>query len=319
MGRGQDPRAAQDAQQTVQQGPPGYGPPAAPYGQQPPAPYGQQPPAPHGQWPAPQPYAAPGSGPVAHGGGPVAHGQPEYFGDGGYGPQGPGYAPYDTRDNDPGHTQQFSVGDVPDGYGPDGGRYAEGGTYRAGEPSAPPAGPRLPWKQLLSGIVLRPTPTFWQMRDHPVWAPALIVAFCYGLLAVFGFDKARADVLNATLGNSIPWVLITAVMFIVGSLILGAVTHTMARQLGGDGAWQPTVGLSMLIMAIPDVPRLLFAMFLGGDSTLVQILGWATWLATGYLLTSMVSKSHDLPWPKALGAAAIQLVALLALVKLGTL
>ncbi|MCK7625472.1 YIP1 family protein [Streptomyces sp. RS10V-4] len=311
MGRGQDPRAAQDAPQTVQQGPPGYGPPAAPYG--------QQPAAPHAPWqPAPQPYAAQG--------GPVAHGQPEYFGDGGYEPQGPAYAPYDARDNAPGHTQQFSVGDVPDPYGPGGGgpgggddRYAEGGTYRAGGPSAVPAGPRLPWKQLLSGIVLRPTPTFWQMRDHPVWAPALLVAFGYGLLAVFGFDKAREDVLNATLGNSIPWVLITAVMFIVGSLILGAVTHTMARQLGGDGAWQPTVGLSMLIMAIPDVPRLLFAMFLGGDSTLVQILGWATWLATGYLLTSMVSKSHDLPWPKALGAAAIQLVALLALVKLGTL
>jgi hypothetical protein len=33
----------------------------------------------------------------------------------------------------------------------------------------------------------------------------------------------------------------------------------------------------------------------------------------------MVSKSHDLPWPKALGASAIQLVALLALIKLGTL
>lgn len=167
--------------------------------------------------------------------------------------------------------------------------------------------------------MLRPDATFWQMRDHQVWAPALIVTFVYGVLAVFGFDKAREDVLNATLSNIIPWVLITAVMFIVGSLILGAVTHTMARQLGGDGAWQPTIGLAMLIMTISDAPRLLFAMFLGGDSTLVQVLGWLTWLATGYLLTSMVSKSHDLPWPKALGAAAIQLVALLALVKLGTL
>uniref|UniRef100_UPI00117CDC19 Yip1 family protein n=1 Tax=Streptomyces angustmyceticus TaxID=285578 RepID=UPI00117CDC19 len=182
-----------------------------------------------------------------------------------------------------------------------------------------PAGPRLHWKQLLSGIVLRPDATFWQMRDHAVWAPALLVTFVYGLLAVFGFDKAREDVLNATLSNSIPWVAITAVMFIIGSLILGTVTHTLARQLGGDGAWQPTIGLAMLIMTISDAPRLLFAMFLGGDSTLVQVLGWLTWLATGYLLTSMVSKSHDLPWPKALGASAIQLVALLALLKLGTL
>ncbi|MFJ5680032.1 Yip1 family protein [Streptomyces sp. NPDC093097] len=303
MGRGRDGRPAQDGQQVGQQGPPGYGPPA-PGGQQP-----QQ-----GQWPAaPQSYAGPQE-------------QPEYFGDGGYQAQGPSYAPYDSHNNVAGHTQQFSVGEVPDAYGAYGdgpgrgdGQYAEGGTYRAGEATAPPAGPRLPWKELLSGIVLRPTATFWQMRDHALWGPALIVTFLYGLLAVFGFDKAREDVLNATLGNSIPWVLITSVMFVVGGLILSAVTHTMARQLGGDGSWQPTIGLAMLVMTIPDVPRLLFAMFLGGDSPLVQILGWATWLATGYLMTSMVSKSHDLPWPKALGAASIQLVALLALVKLGTL
>ncbi|MGW7574153.1 Yip1 family protein [Streptomyces sp. NPDC054765] len=318
MGRGRADRPAQNGQQG-QQGQ------QTPYGQQ--GPYGQQPPPPHGQWQqapqqAPQQYGAgPQGQPQPHG----QYGEPEYFGDGGYQPQQQSYAPY-SNDNNAGHTQQFSVGDTPDAYGPPpgpydspDGEYASGGTYRAGQASAPPAGPRLHWKQLLSGIVLRPDATFWQMRDHAVWAPALIVTLVYGLLAVFGFDKARADVLNATLSNSIPWVLITAVMFIIGSLILGAVTHTLARQLGGDGAWQPTVGLSMLIMNISDAPRLLFAMFLGGDSTLVQVLGWLTWLACGYLLTSMVSKSHDLPWPKALGASAIQLVALLALLKLGTL
>lgn len=311
MGRGRDARPAQNGQQG-QQGQ------QAPYGQQ--GPYGQQPPPPHGQWQqAPQPQYG-GQQPQPHG----QHGEPEYFGDGGYHPP-QSYAPY-ANDN-PGHTQQFSVGEAPDAYGTQPGgydngpdaAYAAGGTYRAGQTTAPPAGPKLHWKQLLSGIVLRPDATFWQMRDHAVWAPALLVTFVYGLLAVFGFDKAREDVLNATLSNSIPWVLITAVMFIIGSLILGTVTHTMARQLGGNGAWQPTIGLAMLIMTITDAPRLLFAMFLGGDSTLVQVLGWLTWLATGYLLTSMVSKSHDLPWPKALGASAIQLVALLALLKLGTL
>ncbi|MCC3779854.1 Yip1 family protein, partial [Streptomyces sp. UNOB3_S3] len=186
-------------------------------------------------------------------------------------------------------------------------------------PVQPPPGPRLHWKDLLSGIVLRPSATFWQMRDHQVWAPALIVTFVYGLLAVFGFEKARADVLRASFADVLPAVLITGVIMVVAGLILGAVTHTLARQLGGDGIWQPTVGLSMLIMSITDAPRLLFAMFLGGDSTLVQVLGWATWLAAGALLTSMVSKSHDLPWPRALGASAIQLVALLSLIKLGTL
>ncbi|MFC5719597.1 Yip1 family protein [Streptomyces gamaensis] len=286
---------------------------------------------------------------------PSAHGEPEYFGEpAGPAPGGPypgqgqphphaprgAYTPRPQGDA-PGHTQQFGVGESPDAYGPYGtgggthggpgpGPYPprdpyddgwhDSGTYQAGaQPPAPPVGPRPHWKELLSGIVLRPNATFWQARDHAVWGPALIVTFVYGLLAVFGFDKARSDVLNATLSNSIPWVLITGVIVVVSGLILGAVTHTLARQLGGDGIWQPTVGLSMLIMSITDAPRLLFAMFLGGDSGFVQLLGWATWLAAGWLFTSMVSKSHDLPWPKALGASSIQLIALLSIIKLGTL
>ncbi len=151
-----------------------------------------------------------------------------------------------------------------------------------------------------------------------MWGPALIVTFLYGLLAVFGFDGARNDAINATLANAVPIVLTTAVAMVLSSFVLGVVTHTLARQLGGDGAWQPTVGLSMLVMSLTDAPRLVFAMFAGGDATFVQVLGWATWVAAGAGLTLMVSKSHDLPWPKALGASAIQLVALLSIVKLGT-
>ncbi|MFD7339825.1 YIP1 family protein [Streptomyces violascens] len=239
--------------------------------------------------------------------------EPEYFGDPYYQDQGQpqGYAPaQDPYANNPGHTQAFSVGEDP---------YGDGATYRAGAVTAPPSGPRLHWKELVSGIVMRPGPTFWQMRDYPVWGPALIITFLYGMLAIFGFDKAREDVISTTLSKAVPVVLTTGVVFVAGGLILGAVTHTLARQLGGDGAWQPTVGLSMLIMSLTDAPRLLLALFLGGDNSVVQILGWATWLAAGALFTSMVSKSHDLPWPKALGASAIQLIALLSLIKLGTI
>ncbi|WP_078871636.1 Yip1 family protein [Streptomyces caatingaensis] len=315
MGRGGDPNgpdAARQGRHPGQQAP--YGGPA----------YGGGP----GPGHAPGGYGAPQPQWQARPGG---QDEPEYFG-----PQG-GHDPYGRPGDSPGHTQQFGIGDAPDAYGAPAGRghdgYGNGGygdgaygddgygdaqTYGAQAP-APPPGPRLHWKDLLTGVVLRPSATFWQMRDHALWGPALIVTFVYGLLAVFGFDKAREDVLNATLANSFPLVLTAGVLVLVSALIMGAVTHTLARQLGGDGLWQPTIGLSMLIMSITDAPRLVLAVFLGGDNTLVQLLGWATWLLAGYLLTSMVSKSHDLPWPRALGASAIQLVALLSLIKLGTL
>ncbi|MFE3666829.1 Yip1 family protein [Streptomyces sp. NPDC059164] len=317
IGRGRDNRTPQQPQQQRQQ----------PYGgQAPQPPYGAQP------WPtaggpgngaAPPPYGTPQGAPYGnggyaghgqqggqghgghHGGGHGGHGEPEYFGDPYAEP-----APHDPYANNPGHTQAFRVDEDP---------YGEGNTYRAGSAPAQPAGPRLRWKELLSGIVTRPGPTFWQMRDYPVWGPALVVTFLYGLLALFGFDQARDEAINATISTAIPYVLFTGVGFVIGGLVLGAVTHTLARQLGGTGSWQPTVGLSMLIMSMTDAPRLLFAVFLGGENSLVQIVGWLTWLAAGALFTSMVSKSHDLPWPKALGASAIQLIALLSIIKLGTI
>ncbi|GHE10621.1 membrane protein [Streptomyces alanosinicus] len=255
-----------------------------------------------------QPYGRPGQ---SHGyPGPAGDG-PEYFGDdAGYPAGAAGHDPYAA--NNPGHTQAFSIDEAAD--------YTQGATYQAGSTAAPaaPLGPPLHWKQLLKGIIFSPDQTFLRMRDYTMWAPALIVTFLYGLLAVFGFDGARKDAIGATLSNAVPIVLITAVVMVLGLFILGVVTHTLARQIGGDGAWQPTVGLSMLITALTDAPRLIVAMFFGGDASFVQLLGWATWIGAGALLTLMVSRSHDLPWPKALGASAIQLIALLSIVKLGT-
>ncbi|MGY3681068.1 Yip1 family protein [Streptomyces sp. TE33382] len=318
IGRGRDNRTPQQPQQHPQQQP--YG------GQAPQPPYGRQSWPPAGGNGAP-PYGAPqgapyngghgghgggyGGGHGGHGqqGGPGngahGHGEPEYFGDPYQEP--PHQDPYA---NSPGHTQAFSINEDP---------YSDAGAYQAGQAPAQPAGPRLPWKDLLTGMVMRPGPTFWQMRDYPVWGPALIVTFLYGLLAIFGFDQARDEAINATISTAVPYVIITGIGFVIGGLVLGAVTHTLARQLGGNGSWQPTVGLSMLIMSITDAPRLLFALFLGGENSLVQVIGWITWLAAGALFTSMVSKSHDLPWPKALGASAIQLIALLSIIKLGTI
>lgn len=353
IGRGRDNRTSGQQRPGPAQGPGQRqygGPQQAPYGASRPTP----PHAPRQQHGGPPQAPSSGRGgqqwPQAGGG----HGEPEYFGDpygrgqggqpsggqgyghdqgygqgpaqghsqGQYGQGGQGYAqgqgaqgqgaprdPY-TAQNNPGHTQAFSIGEDP---------YSQGGVYHAGQPAAPPTGPRLHWKELLSGIVLRPSPTFLRMRDYPMWGPALIVSFLYGLLAIFGFDGAREDVIDATITTAIPYVLTTGVAITLSAFILGVVTHTVARQLGGDGAWQPTVGLSMLIMTITDAPRLVVAIFAGGDAPFVQILGWITWILAGVLFTNMVNKSHDLPWPKALAASAIQLIALLSIIKLGTI
>lgn len=329
IGRGgRDDRTPQ-GQQQAQQGP-SYGRPGPSSGRRGPSSYGQGPQGPgqgagrpsYGYPPAPQqPYpqqggyprqSYPQQSPYPQQGRPYGHqgradDGPEYFDDGYAGGVPDPYAA-----NNPGHTQAFSIDEAAD--------YTQGATYQAGSAAAPaaPLGPPLHWKELLRGIVLAPDQTFLRMRDYTMWAPALIVTFLYGLLAVFGFDNARKEAIGATLSNAVPIVLITAVVMVLGLFVLGVVTHSLARQLGGDGAWQPTVGLSMLITALTDAPRLVFAMFLGGDAGFVQILGWATWLAAGALLTMMVSRSHDLPWPKALGASAIQLIALLSIVKLGT-
>ncbi|MDO0926615.1 YIP1 family protein [Streptomyces sp. TG1A-8] len=282
----------------------GQGQPARPpygHGQQGTPSYGQQGPS-YGYPPAPQPPY--GQGPAYGRPGPADDG-PEYFGDGGHPDRAGTPDPYAA--NNPGHTQAFSIDEASG--------YTQGATYHAG---TAPAGPPLHWKELLRGVLLSPDQTFLRMRDYTMWTPALIVTFLYGLLAVFGFDGARADAISATLSNAVPIVLVTAVVMVLGLFVLGVVTHTLARQLGGDGAWQPTVGLSMLITSLTDAPRLVFAMFFGGDAGFVQILGWATWIGAGALLTLMVARSHDLPWPKALGASAIQLAALLSIVKLGT-
>ncbi|MGC5412033.1 YIP1 family protein, partial [Streptomyces sp. DT225] len=124
-----------------------------PYGgQAPPPPYGQQQWPPSGGQGAPH-HAAPGY----HGGGAYAAGsgcrgagpdEPEYFTDPTPYPYPQGPSPGDPYANNPGHTQAFRVDEEP---------YSDGNAYRAGHAPAAPMGPRLHWKQLLSGIVTRPS------------------------------------------------------------------------------------------------------------------------------------------------------------------
>jgi hypothetical protein len=157
------------------------------------------------------------------------------------------------------------------------------------------------------------------MRGYPVWGPALVVSAVYGLLAVLGFGTTRDQIFHSTLTIALSSLLFSAAGIVLAGLMFGAVTSALARQFGGDGAWAPTIGLSMIIAWTTDAPRLVFALFLDPGGGFVQFLGWITWILCCWLLTVMVRQVHDLPWGKAAGAAAIQLVALLILIKLPTL
>jgi hypothetical protein len=243
---------------------------------------------------------------------------------------------YDT--SAPGHTKAFDTRDLADypagperpgdGPGPrpvrapraprDSDREATT-VYRAGQPHPGVSGARLHWKPLLAGIYRRPARTFTQMRGHQVWGPALTVSGLYGVLAVMGFGSTRSEVLGTSFGLAVFFVLSSAVGIIIAGLMFGAVTHVLARRLGGDGAWMPTIGLAMLVMWTTDAPRLLLSFFLSESNLFLQIVGWATWLLCAVLLTSMIRQVHDLPWGKALAAAGVQLIALLLIIKLPTL
>lgn len=230
----------------------------------------------------------------------------------------PGYPDGAYGTDQPGHTRAFSV-DEEQHYAsaPQGDNVA---TYRAGGQSTPRAGgPRPAWKELLTGIYRTPVATFDRVRDHQVWLPALTVSVLYGALAVLGLGATRDDVFGSTFSVALSAIAGSAVAFTLAGAMLGAVTYGLARQLGGDGPWPSTIGLAVLIGWTSDVPRLLLALFLPADNMVVQVVGWATWLLCAGLLTTMVRRIHDLPWGKAAGAAAIQLLALLVLIKLPTL
>ncbi|MFJ4185971.1 Yip1 family protein [Kitasatospora sp. NPDC089509] len=258
-------------------------------------------------------------------------GQGQYPGGAPYGQQQPPYGQDHGQDHGhygqgPGHYGD-DYGQQPPPYGQDHGRqpqppYGQDNVtvYRAGGQSAPHAtGPRPQWRELFVGIFRDPTATFDRTRDHQVWLPALTVSLLYGVLAVLGIGLTHDDIVNSTFSVALTGLVAAAIGFTVAGAVFGGVTYALARQLGGDGPWKSTVGLAVLIGWLTDAPRLVLDLVLPSGSAVVQVVGWLTWMLCAYLLTSMVRRVHDLPWGKAAGAAAVQLLALLVLIKLPTL
>jgi hypothetical protein len=181
--------------------------------------------------------------------------------------------------------------------------------------NAPP--PRyLHWKEVLSGFVMRPLRTMDEVRDQAVWWPALIMSAIGGMLALLANDASRKEIVDSTLSTTVPALGIVIVMVPAFCALLGLVSHALATQFGGNGSPMPFVTLSMIVVWIADAPRLLVAMFAPDDNPIVAGIGIASFALTAWLLTALMMRVHELPWPRALGCVAVELIALLLVLKL---
>ncbi|MDI2130817.1 Yip1 family protein [Yinghuangia seranimata] len=223
----------------------------------------------------------------------------------------------------PDETSIYVYGQTPDGYTrvtpavPPPTPRSAGTVYRAGQPYGATAPERpLVWQELFSGLIARPLATLERARDQAFWWPALIVSALCGVLALVANDSARKDVVTSTLSTSVPALLITAVLVPAFLVVLGWVTNMLAATFGGNGEAGPLITLSMLVVWLADLPRLAIALFTADGNKAVVALGVATWAVTVWLLTALVERVHELPWPKALGAVSVQAIGVLLVLKL---
>lgn len=225
----------------------------------------------------------------------------------------------------PDETSIYVYGETPDGYTrvtpavpePAPRRRAADQGY-PGQPYAPAAAPARPlvWQEVLSGLATRPLATLDRARDQAFWWPAVIVSAICGVLAMIANDTARDQVLSTTLSTSIPAILISAALVPVFCVVLGWVSTMLARSLGGNGDAGPFITLAALVTWLTDAPRLVVSLFAQDDNTGLFTLGLATFALTAWLLTAVAMRVHELPWPRALGAVSVQLIALLVSLKL---
>ncbi|MET9290412.1 Yip1 family protein [Streptomyces sp. NPDC003077] len=189
---------------------------------------------------------------------------------------------------------------------------------RSGQPPAQPSPRRrrLWWHRLILGLWHRPVEVLDEARDRGAWSAAVMLCVVSGALGALTARDIQAQwavaqrPALALAGLAIAGVLIA-------SLVLGAVTQAIARILGGNGRFSPTVSLFIVVFWVTDLPRLAIATWLPTDSTLVQAATWATW-GFGYALAILLVRGqHHLPTHKAAAAVTIQMLAALTLLRLG--
>ncbi|WP_116214905.1 YIP1 family protein [Streptomyces olivoreticuli] len=185
-------------------------------------------------------------------------------------------------------------------------------------PHAPAAAPRrLLWHRLIFGLWLRPVEVLDKARDRSVWGAAAFLCLLCGVLGTLGRDDFRAQ-WRVSPSLALEAMAIADGVLLLASLLLGAATHAIARRLGGNGKFGPTVTLFVVIFWATDLPRLALDAWLPGGSYAVRAAAWIT-AGFGYAFSALLIRGqHHLPTHKAVAAVSIQMLAATALLKFPT-
>ncbi|MGW1077274.1 YIP1 family protein [Streptomyces sp. NPDC002537] len=173
---------------------------------------------------------------------------------------------------------------------------------------------RLLWPRLIFGLWFRPVEVLDEARDRSVWGTATFLCLLCGVLGTVGKDSFWGQWrISPTL--ALEAMAIADGVLLLASLLLGVATHAIARRLGGNGRFGPTVTLFVVIFWATDLPRLVLDTWLPGDSYAVRAAAWIT-AGFGYAFAALLIRGqHHLPTHKAVAAVSIQMLAALALLK----
>lgn len=187
--------------------------------------------------------------------------------------------------------------------------------------SSPPKRPkrrRLWWHRLILGLWYRPVEVLDEARDRSAWTAATLLCLISGGLGVLSLNAFRAQ-WDINRRQALELVGVAEAGVLLSSLALGIATHAIARTLGGNGRFSPTVSLFIVLFWTTDLPRLALTVWLPVDSPFVQAAGWATWGFCYAVAILLIRGQHHLPTLRAACAVTIQMLASLTLLKLGPL
>ncbi|UQA94866.1 Yip1 family protein [Streptomyces halobius] len=175
---------------------------------------------------------------------------------------------------------------------------------------------RLWWHRLILGLWYRPVDVLDEARDRGAWSAALMLCLVSGGIGALSVDAIRQQ-WSADRTMALQLAGLAEAGVLAASFVLGAVTHAIARTLGGTGRFAPTASLFIVLFWVAGLPRLAIAAWLPTGATIVQAATWTTW-GFGYVLAVLLIRGqHHLSTRKSVAAVSVQMLTALALIKVG--